>query len=344
MQNKILNTIKKYSLIEKNEKILIGVSGGPDSMCLLNLLNQIKVEEKIKIQIVVAHINHLLREEATDEESYVEEYCLKNNIPFYSKKIDVEKIAKKNKTGLEETARNVRYEYFDEISKMESCSKIATGHNKNDNAETVIMNILRGTGINGLKGIDIKRNKYIRPLLECERTEIEKYCELNNLNPKIDKSNLENDYTRNKIRNIVIPYIKEEFNPNIIESIERLSNLVNEEEEYFKKEVNKNIEVLKIVDFDNKLDKEILEIHRISKEKLFILKLLEFNNLDKVIKSRVILQAINTLFTTAERIEKIHIEDIIKLCEKAEGNKYLTPNKYFKVLIKNKKIYFINLK
>ena len=125
------------------------------------------------------------------------------------------------------------------MGKKTNANKIAIAHNKNDKIETIIMNVIRGTGISGLKGIEAKRGKYIRPLIECERFEIENYCEQNKLNPRIDKTNFDNEYTRNKIRNVVIPYIKKEFNPNIIETIDRLSDVVNKEDLYIEEQMKK---------------------------------------------------------------------------------------------------------
>ena len=188
------------------------------------------------------------------------------------------------------------------------------------------MNVLRGSGIAGLRGIEpIKNNKYIRPLIECDRNEIEKYCEENNIEARIDKTNFENIYTRNKIRNIVIPYIKKDFNPNIIETIDRLSELIKENDDYLENLVK------------NKYKELIIE----EKQKEFIMDLKKFNKEEKVIKSRILLYTISRLMGTTKGIEKIHIEDIIKLCENNIGNKYLTPNKNVKILLKNHKIYFI---
>ena len=208
-------------------------------------------------------------------------------------------------------------------------NKIGIAHNKNDKIETIIMHILRGSGISGLKGIEPKRdNKYIRPLIECERSEIEQYCEENKLEPRIDKTNFENEYTRNKIRNIVIPYIKKEFNPNIIETMNRLSELITEEDNYLEKETQK---------IYNKI---LLE----KNDKQIILKLKEFNEQETVIKNRIIILVTKNLFGSSEGIEKIHIQDLIKLCNNNIGNKYLTPNKNLKVLVKNRKIFFISQK
>lgn len=328
MKNKVIETIKKYNLIENGDKIVLGVSGGPDSIAMLNILNEIRNDKKIDLtfDIIVAHINHMIRKEAIEDEKYVEEYCNKKGIEFYSKSIDVQKLANNNKIGTEEAGRLVRYEFFDEILQKTNSNKIAIAHNKNDKAETIIMNLMRGSGISGLKGIEEKRDKYIRPLIECDRKEIEKYCQEEELNPRIDKTNFENDYTRNKVRNIVIPYIKQEFNPNIINTLNRLSELVREEEKYIEKQVEKT--------YNDVLLEE--------KEKEIILDLKKFNKEEKVIKSRLVLYTITRLFNTSKGIEKIHIEDIIKLCANNIGNKYLIPNKNIKILVKNHKIYFLN--
>ena len=324
MKEKVLETIKKYNLIENGDKLVLAVSGGPDSMAMLNILNKIKNESIIDFSFCVAHINHMIREEAKEDEEYVRNYCKENNIDFYIKSIDVKKLANNNKVGTEEAGRIARYEFFDEVLEKTGSNKIAIAHNKNDKAETIIMNIIRGSGISGLKGIEIKRGKYIRPLIECERKEIEDYCKKEKLNPRIDKTNFENTYTRNKIRNIIIPYIKEEFNPNIIETLNRLSQLVTDEENYIEKQVKKEYNDLLIS--ENK--KEI------------VLDLKKFNNQEKVIKSRIILYTITRLFGTSKEISKVHIEDVIKLCSNNIGNKYLTPNKNVKILVKNHKIYF----
>ena len=193
MKQKVLETIKKYNLIVDGDKIVLGVSGGPDSISMLNILNGIKNEQNIKFEIYVAHINHMIREEAIDDEKYVEEYCEQNDIKCYIKRIDVMQIANKKKIGTEEAGRNARYEFFEEVLQKTSSNKIAIAHNKNDKIETIIMHLLRGSGLSGLKGIEpIRDNKFIRPLIECDRQEIEQYCEDNKLNPRIDKTNFEN--------------------------------------------------------------------------------------------------------------------------------------------------------
>ena len=328
LMHKVLNTIKKYHLIKTGDILVLGVSGGPDSITMLDILLKIKQEKQIVFDFVVAHVNHMIRDEATLDEEYVKNYCIKNKIQFYTKSIDVQKIANTNKISTEESGRNARYQFFDEVLQKISGNKIAIAHNKNDKVETMIMNELRGCGIQGLKGIEPIRDKYIRPLIECERKEIEEYCKENNIEPRIDRTNFENIYTRNKIRNIVIPYIEQEFNPNIIETMDRLSNLVTEQDAYIQKQVKK---VYKNIVLEEKIDSSQMEQY-------IILDIKGFNEQEKVIKSNVILYTITKLFNTAKGIEKIHIEDIIKLCANNIGNKYLMPNKNLKIFIKNGKI------
>ena len=326
MEEKVLKTIQKYKLIESGDKIIVAVSGGPDSMCLLDVLRKLK--EKLKIEIVVAHVNHSIREEADSETLYIKEYCKKHNIEIYIKKENVIELAKKDKIGLEEEGRKVRYNFFDEVLEKTKSNKIAIAHNMNDKAETVLMNIIRGSGALGLKGIEAKRdNKYIRPLIETERYEIEEYCKRNCLNPKHDKSNDDNTYTRNRVRNVLIPFLKENFNPNIIKGINKLSIIMTEEQNYLEKIVNNIYNDVKIQE----------------KEKSIILDLKKFNSEDIFIRKKLLLLAINKLFNTTKNIEKIHIDDIIKLCERNIGNKYLTPNKNIKVYINKGKINLISL-
>ena len=348
MEKLVLEYIKKNNLIEENDKVLVAVSGGPDSICLLNILYNLR--ETLKIELFVAHVNHLIRKDAKSDAEYVQKYCEDRNINFFLKECNVQEKSKREKISVEEAGRNVRYDFFKEIANKNNINKIAIGHNKNDLAETLIMNILRGTGTQGLKGIVSKnligncdsflftftknspspmdkfnqmgsslidKKYYIRPLLDTSREDIEKYCAEQNLQPRIDSTNFENEYTRNKIRNIVIPYIKEEFNPNIIETLVRLSQIATEEQEFIELEVEKQYKNIVTSEENNNI--------KISAK--------EFVKLNIAIKKRLILYIIKKLFGTTKQIEKIHIEDIIKLIENNIGNKYLTPNKNLKISI-----------
>lgn len=351
LKEEVINTVKKYYLIKENDSIVIGVSGGPDSICLLHILNELK--DELNFKIYVAHINHMIRKEADEETEYVKSFCEKLGVECFIRKIDVIKIAKELKKGTEEIGRKIRYEFFEEVLQKTNSNKIATAHNSNDKVETILMNMLRGSGISGLKGIEANRdNKYIRPLIETERNEIEEYCKTNNLNPKIDKSNLDNIYTRNKVRNVVIPYIKKEFNPNIIKTINRLSEVATEENEYLEKITEKTFNEICICQEksvgtncacpqkSNYLEYVQTEPTDSTKYNQIIIDLKKFNKLELVIKRRVILYTINEVLGSTAGIEKINIDDIIKLCNKNIGNKYLMPTKNIQILIKKGKIFF----
>ncbi|MGN1330731.1 MAG: tRNA lysidine(34) synthetase TilS [Clostridia bacterium] len=322
LEEKVEKTITKYHLIEKNDSIVIGVSGGPDSMTLLFIL--LKLKEKYNLKIYVAHINHMIRENAQKDEQYVKEFCNRNNIQLFIKREDVILKSKKEKKGLEEAGREVRYDFFEEVLKETKSNKIAIAHNLNDKAETIIMNAIRGSGLSGLRGIEPKRGKYIRPLIEIDRKEIEKYCEDNKINPRHDESNDDNNYTRNKIRNIAIPYIQKELNSNIINNLNRLSEIVKENEEYIEKETNKAFQEILICQKENKIEYNIQK----------------FNQKEKIIQKKLVLKGIEKTLGNCQGIEKINIEDIIKLFNNNIGNKFLMPNKKIKIGIKNKKIYF----
>ena len=351
LEEKVLNTINKYNMVNSGDGIVVGVSGGPDSMTLLYILNILK--EKLNIKLYVAHINHSIRKEADEETEYVKDFCKKIDVEFFAKKVKVEEIAKELKIGTEEAGRNIRYEFFEEIAHKVGANKIATAHNLNDNAETVLMNIIRGTSVSGLKGIDkVRDGKYIRPIIECSRAEIEDYCKERNLNPRYDKSNNENIYTRNKVRNLLIPFLQKEFNPNIIEGINRLSQIATEEEKFINKVVENKYEKLQIaVDSKEQAESNSLKQKNLdnnSKEienhnnKNIILNLKEFNKLDYVIKANLILYTISKVYGKTSEIEKKHIDDIIRLCDNNIGNKYLTPQKGIKIYVKKGKIFFLS--
>ncbi|MCZ7407095.1 tRNA lysidine(34) synthetase TilS [Parvimonas micra] len=221
MKNEFLKNLKSYNL--EGFGVLLAVSGGKDSMTMLDLFNYFKYE--LKLNLVVCHFNHSLRDDADRDEKFVKTQCKKYGLKFYSKKEDVLLYSNENKLSTEEGARFLRYKFFDEVKRIENLEYIATAHNKNDLAETVIMRILRGTGINGLIGIQSERGDLIRPILNFSRDEIEKYIEENNIPFVEDKTNFEELYLRNKIRLNLFPILKNEYNPRILDAISRLSNI-----------------------------------------------------------------------------------------------------------------------
>lgn len=251
MKNKILQTIKRENLLSENMHIVVGLSGGPDSVCLFDVLR--RMSKEMKWSLYAVHVNHGFRPGAADEDQlYVSEMCMKYGIPCDVYKADCNLIAKEYGMTSEEAGRKVRYDAFSMTAEKIRREKglnhsdiaIALAHNANDQAETILFRILRGTGTDGLYGIpysrpDEKGFKIVRPLLDVDRDEIENYCEKQELLPRIDHTNSENLYTRNKIRNMLIPYIKENFNENITEALIRLGKVAAEDRDFIGSEAKK---------------------------------------------------------------------------------------------------------
>ena len=217
--------LKKSGLIKKNEKILIAFSGGPDSVFLYNLLNFLK--EEYFLEISLTYINHNLRKDVEDDLKFVKNFSEENEVPLYVESVDVRKYATENKKSIELSARELRYEAIEKVLQNINYDKIATGHNLDDNIETFIFRLLRGTSLKGLKGIPEKRENIIRPILQFEKKEILNCLQENKKNYIIDYTNNENDYTRNYIRNEIFPLFVN-INPNFRNKINELINEIND--------------------------------------------------------------------------------------------------------------------
>lgn len=248
IKDKVLNYIKKHNLIEYKDKIICAVSGGADSVCMLDILASLK--EEFSLFLAVAHLNHNLRgEEALRDEEFVDSLCKTYSIPFYSKNVDVAALSKELNISCEEAGRVARYTFFKELKEQLEFKKIATAHNKNDNVETVLMRIFRGIDLKGLCGIPSFNDiGVIRPLLCLSREEIEDYLRCKGINFVTDSTNLENNFTRNKLRNILIPMINADYNENFcntfssnIEVFNDANNFVeNYVDNLYKKSVKKD--------------------------------------------------------------------------------------------------------
>jgi len=258
IERKVKETIIEHNLIEKGDHIIIGLSGGPDSVCLFSVMQSIRKE--FNLQIYAVHVNHQFRPGAADEDqNYVEKLCENAGIPCHVFTFDCNRIAREQGVTSEEAGRNVRYESFfkaaNRLIKEKAIPagkiKIAVAQNKNDQAETVLMRIIRGTGTDGLAGIEYAREgefgtTVIRPLLDVNRKEILAYCEKYGLNPCMDHTNELPLYTRNKIRLELIPLIKRRFNENIVESLTRLSQISREDKAFLWKQARQAFDSLTI--------------------------------------------------------------------------------------------------
>ena len=221
---KKIKEIKNRNLISENDKILIAFSGGPDSMFLYYILKTLQKEYNLKISLI--YINHNLRDDVDNDIKIITKFAKENGVKLYIKNIDVKKYAKENKKSIELAARELRYEMINKTLMEIEYNKIATGHNLDDNVETLVFRLIRGTSIKGLKGIPIKRGNIIRPILHFEKTEIIKFLDEKKVEYVIDYTNFENDYTRNYIRNEIFPMffnVNSNFKLKINELIEELN-------------------------------------------------------------------------------------------------------------------------
>lgn len=219
-------TIRKYDLLKKKDKVLLGVSGGPDSICMLQQFFRIKNE--YKLQLVCAHFNHALREEADNEEGFIKDRCRELGIKCISEKRDVHKLFKGD--SLEQTARNLRLDFFLKCSRQTKIKKIALAHHKDDLVETILMRLVRGAGLRGLRGFGPKSRfksiTILRPLIELRKKEILNWLKKNKIPYCVDKSNFEDKFFRNRIRLKLLPLL-EELNPNIIDNIANIAQTIS---------------------------------------------------------------------------------------------------------------------
>ncbi|MDR0879562.1 MAG: tRNA lysidine(34) synthetase TilS [Clostridioides sp.] len=297
--NKVRETIKDHDLIQKGDKIVLGISGGPDSVCLLHLLCRLK--EEFDIDIYAAHLNHQIRGlDASLDALYVSKLCKEMGVAFFVKSIDIPAYCKEAGLSVEDGARKKRYEMFYELKEEIGADKIAIAHNMNDQAETILMRMMRGTGIQGLRGIEYERDDVlIRPLLDIPKSEVLEYCSKNSLEPRIDKTNLETVYTRNKIRLKLIPYMSDNFNSNVVESIVRMGNNIRVDSDFIERETMKAYsEILS----NRPQDKSRIEID-----------LEIYSKLDGAIKSRIVRHAIKDVLGDTNFMDQVHIEQVMSL-------------------------------
>ncbi|MCX6766674.1 MAG: tRNA lysidine(34) synthetase TilS [Candidatus Moranbacteria bacterium] len=269
-------------------KIVVGVSGGPDSVCLLHVLHEL--QKKYDLELIIAHVNYGLRgKDSEKDEQLVKKLADKYSFPF-----EILKVEKAGKS--EDRLRAIRYDFFEKVSRKYKADAITVGHNLNDQAETVLMRIIRGTGLRGIGAIKFRNQNIIRPLLNVPRKEILAYLRKNKIAYRIDKTNLGTDFTRNKIRNLLIPDIEKSFNPNIQESLYKFSESATAD-----------------YDFIAWYAREWLSTNK-------NLKASALNSLHPSIRREVLRQTIEKHNPSLREIESAHIEEILKIL-KSNKNK-----------------------
>ncbi|MCK5541663.1 MAG: tRNA lysidine(34) synthetase TilS [Desulfobacterales bacterium] len=321
-------TSVKFNMIDKNDQVLAGISGGPDSVALLLFLLEIK--EEYSLEIGIAHLNHMLRgKEADRDEEFVRNLADRLDIPCFVGKKDVAAFAKENRLSIEDSARKVRYSFLKDILEENKYSKIALGHNRDDNAELILMNILRGSGTKGLAGIPPKReNIIIRPLIEIQKQQIVKFLESIDQAYMMDSSNKDNKYLRNSIRNYLIPLIEEKYNPKIKESLIRLSTIIKDEDEWMEKETKLIFnEALKSSKPDS-LKPGIIELS------IDVIK-----NCHPALRKRIIRKAIKKINGGLKKISSTHVDAAIKLSLSPTSGESIDFPDQIRVFKKEKSLY-----
>lgn len=236
IEQKILKFIDDRKLISAGDKIMVALSGGPDSVFALTFLN--KYKRKFKIDLYAVHFNHKLRAKESDtDEIFSKEICRDNDIPLIVVKLNVRTFSKRNKISIEEAARKLRYRNLEILAEDLECNKIVTAHNQTDNTETVLINLFSGTGSSGLSGIPITRGKIIRPLLSVTKQDILDYLQSRKISFRIDSSNLNDDFKRNYLRNKILPLVRTNLNPSVDESIFRSAKNLESEMRFSKQAI-----------------------------------------------------------------------------------------------------------
>lgn len=309
IENKILAAMEDFEMLDVNDTVIVGVSGGADSMALLHFLNN---RVNINISVIAAHINHNLRgEESLRDENFVRSYCAENEIKLEVLSADIKATALEKNIGIEECARKIRYNFFKELC-IKASAKIATAHTLSDAAETLIFNLTRGSGLKGLCSIPIKYENLIRPLRYVSREEIEQYCNFYEISYVNDSTNSDVEFSRNRIRHNIIPELKK-LNPSFESSVLRLINNISNDDGYLNKIAKQK--------FDQLLQNGKFDIKALK-------------GLEKPILSRVI-----KLFVSSDyNLESKHFDLIYDILEKGNGAVNLPGNK--RLIIKNGKLVY----
>ena len=299
----VRETISAHGMLKEGDRVLAAVSGGADSVCMLHVLWRLSEETGFKLYC--AHLNHGLRGAAADsDEDYVKKLCKRLGIKAYTKRADVAERAKRDKLTVEEAGRAERYEFFAELCRCHRINRTATAHNKNDNAETVLMRIMRGSGTDGLAAVQYtRRDGVIRPLLNVTRKEIEAYCAENGLEYCTDATNADNAYTRNRIRNELIPYIEREFGCDIIGSLAKLAENAGEDARF-------------INGYAERLYDRISS--PLPNKKPNVLHIESLSMVERPIAVRLVRLAAEKA-VSGVRLEKKHIDDVLDLCGRGTG-------------------------
>ena len=296
IEQQVAATIRRHQMVVPGETVLVAVSGGPDSTSLLHLLHSLR--DQLQIKLEVGHLNHMLRGEAAQEDArFVEDLASSLSLPSHTEAIDVQTLARREKLSEEQAARVARYRWLEQVADRIGARKIAVGHSADDLAETVLLNLLRGSGVEGLGGIPPVRGRIIRPLLEVWRDEIEVYCSQRGLNPRIDASNQDLSYLRNRIRHQLLPLLTTEYQDNVKDILVRLADVARQETDHLRSQTEQSLEELIISSTPEQLS--------ISLEKLA--------DQPKALQRRLIREAVRRLKGDIVELSFVHVEAVLDL-------------------------------
>ncbi|HCF51406.1 MAG TPA: tRNA lysidine(34) synthetase TilS, partial [Syntrophomonas sp.] len=230
MLNQVKGFIKNQKLFGPGDKIVVAVSGGPDSMALLHIMQELK--SSWDLTLIAAHLHHGLRSQADEDLDLLREQCRAWGITLEVKHLDIASLAREDKRSLEEMGRICRYDFFAEVLQRHQAQYIATAHHQEDNAESVLLHLLRGSGIQGLRGILPINNNIVRPMLGISKAQIMEYISKNQIPYGVDYSNNDLRFTRNRIRHELIPCLREKYNPQLINTLNQLADIVRQEDDW----------------------------------------------------------------------------------------------------------------
>lgn len=350
IEERIYKNILEKKLFNKKDILIVSVSGGPDSTFLLYILNKFNIKYDFNLKINVIHLNHMLREEADSDEEFVKKLCLKLSIPFYSKKVDINKKSKEEALSIELAGRKARKDFVKEVEEKllkennlndENEIKIVYGHHADDVVETFIFNAVRGASLEGLSSIKEQNKNVVRPILFLHKEEILKYLKQLDIPYVIDKTNYENTYNRNKIRNVVISYLEENINDkasyNIYNAVENLRDINDYLNKICLDKLNLLLKELSLKEKDEFETEENIK-SKLNKKSI---KKIEYMNLNEIkVLDDVLIKNIVSLIVKDIKINSGIIEDIFSLIKNNRGNKYIDISNIC-FLNKNKKIYII---
>lgn len=303
----VAETIQTHGMIREGDTVLVGLSGGPDSVALVRVL--LGLQSELGIRLGLAHLNHLLRgEESFRDEHFVQNLSDKLGLPLFRDRQNIHDRAVETKTSTEEAGREARYAFFRRIARNHGFSRVALGHNRDDNSEQVLLSLVRGAGPTGLRGIlPVRDPLFIRPLIRMPRIEILDFLGRIHQNFVLDSSNENPVFLRNRVRHALIPYLETSFNPRIRDALDRLSQIIQEEEDFFQEQTRKG--------FLACLKEETSSYVTLSSRKL--------QRLHPALASRVLRMTISRVKTDLRKISMDHIRGIRTFMARAQPGKHL---------------------